>query len=142
MDVGGYRHNYEGFYEKISYQMSINRGRTITTPVPMQWRGELLHFFFSPSSFFSSPLPSSSPCLLLSPCTHTRIWGGAELSSLCLLLSPCKHECVKGRKRVPLSLPALVRAKGEGGEFDELRARDRQLHTVSCQNKVQNYQFN
>ena len=30
MDVGGYRHNYEGFYEKTSYQMSINRGRTTT----------------------------------------------------------------------------------------------------------------
>ena len=22
MDAGGYRHNYEGFYEKTSYQMS------------------------------------------------------------------------------------------------------------------------
>ena len=31
MDVGGYRHNYEGFYKKISYQMSMNRGRTATT---------------------------------------------------------------------------------------------------------------
>ena len=31
MDVGGYRHNYEGFYEKTLYQMSINRGRTTTT---------------------------------------------------------------------------------------------------------------
>ena len=31
MDVGGYRHNYEGFYEKTSYQMSINRGRMTTT---------------------------------------------------------------------------------------------------------------
>ena len=31
MDVGGYRHNYEGFYEKTSYQMSINRGSTTTT---------------------------------------------------------------------------------------------------------------
>ena len=31
MDVGGYRHNYEGFYEKTSYQMSINSGRMITT---------------------------------------------------------------------------------------------------------------
>ena len=27
MDVGGYRHNYEGFYEKYIYQMSVNRGR-------------------------------------------------------------------------------------------------------------------
>ena len=26
MDVGGYRHNYGGFYEKTSFQMSINRG--------------------------------------------------------------------------------------------------------------------
>ena len=31
MDVGGYRYNYEGFYEKTSYQMSINRVRTTTT---------------------------------------------------------------------------------------------------------------
>ena len=31
MDVGGYRHNYEGFYEKSSYQMPINRERTTTT---------------------------------------------------------------------------------------------------------------
>ena len=26
MDVGRYRHNYEGFYEKSTYQMFINRG--------------------------------------------------------------------------------------------------------------------
>ena len=31
MDVGGYRHNYEGFYEKTSLQMSISRERTTTT---------------------------------------------------------------------------------------------------------------
>ena len=31
MDVGGYRHNYEDFYEKTSSQMSINRGRMTTT---------------------------------------------------------------------------------------------------------------
>ena len=31
MDIGGYRHNYEGFYEKTSYQMSINMGRMTTT---------------------------------------------------------------------------------------------------------------
>ena len=31
MDVGGYRHNYEGFHEKTSFLMSINRGRTTTT---------------------------------------------------------------------------------------------------------------
>ena len=30
MDVGRYRHNYEGFYKKTSFQMSINRGRTTT----------------------------------------------------------------------------------------------------------------
>ena len=30
IDVGVYRHNYEGFYEKTSYQMSINRGRMTT----------------------------------------------------------------------------------------------------------------
>ena len=31
MDVGGYRDSYEGFYEKTSYRMSINRGRMVTT---------------------------------------------------------------------------------------------------------------
>ena len=31
IDVGGYIHNYEGFYEKFTYQMSINQGRMITT---------------------------------------------------------------------------------------------------------------
>ena len=31
IDVGGYRYNYEGFYEKSTYQMSINRVRMITT---------------------------------------------------------------------------------------------------------------
>ena len=31
MDVGEYRYNYKGFYEKTSYQMSINRGRMTTT---------------------------------------------------------------------------------------------------------------
>ena len=31
MDVSGYRHNYEGFYEKTLYQISINRGRMIRT---------------------------------------------------------------------------------------------------------------
>ena len=31
MDVGRYRHNYEGFDEKTSYQMSINRRITTTT---------------------------------------------------------------------------------------------------------------
>ena len=31
MAVGGYRHYYEDFYEKTSFQMSINRERTTTT---------------------------------------------------------------------------------------------------------------
>ena len=31
IDVGGYTYNYEGFYEKTSYQISINRGRMNTT---------------------------------------------------------------------------------------------------------------
>ena len=42
MDVGGYRHNYEGFYEKTSFQMSINRGRM---KVPMQALWEFSPFF-------------------------------------------------------------------------------------------------
>ena len=31
IDVCGYKHNYDSFYEKFIYQMSINRGRTTTT---------------------------------------------------------------------------------------------------------------
>ena len=31
MDLGKYRHNYEDFYEKSIYQISINRGTMITT---------------------------------------------------------------------------------------------------------------
>ena len=31
MDVSGYRYTYEGFYEKTSYQMAINRGIMTTT---------------------------------------------------------------------------------------------------------------
>ena len=31
MDFGRCRHNYEGFYEKSAYQISINRGRMTTT---------------------------------------------------------------------------------------------------------------
>ena len=46
MDAGGYRHNDEGFYEKTSFQMSINRARTTTT------EGALWEF----SSFFSFSL--------------------------------------------------------------------------------------
>ena len=30
MNIGGYRHIYEGFYEKSIYQMTINRERTTT----------------------------------------------------------------------------------------------------------------
>ena len=47
MDVGGYRHNYEGFYEKTSFQMSINRGREqLQLKVPMQALWEFSHFFY------------------------------------------------------------------------------------------------
>ena len=45
MDVGGYRHNYEGFYEKTSFQMSINRERTTQLKVPMQASREFSPFF-------------------------------------------------------------------------------------------------
>ena len=31
MHVGGYVHYYEGFYEKSTYQIFINVGRTTTT---------------------------------------------------------------------------------------------------------------
>ena len=31
MDVDGYRHNYEGFYEKFIYQIFVNRERMNTT---------------------------------------------------------------------------------------------------------------
>ena len=31
IDVGGCRHNYDCFYEKIIYQISINRRKTTTT---------------------------------------------------------------------------------------------------------------
>ena len=44
MDVGGYRHNYEGFYEKNSYQMSINRERTTTTQGAHAGLMEILSF--------------------------------------------------------------------------------------------------
>ena len=37
IDLGRYRHNYESFYEKFTYQMSINRGR-MTTPQDDQAR--------------------------------------------------------------------------------------------------------
>ena len=47
MDVGGYRHNYEGIYEKTSYQMSINRGRTTTTEGAHASRGNSLLYSLS-----------------------------------------------------------------------------------------------
>ena len=31
IDVSRYRHNYEGFYEKSTHQLSKNRGRMTTT---------------------------------------------------------------------------------------------------------------
>ena len=36
MDVGGYRHNNKGFFEKFTFPKSINRGRTTIIEVPMQ----------------------------------------------------------------------------------------------------------
>ena len=31
IDVGGYKYNYVGFYEKFIYKISMNRVRTTTT---------------------------------------------------------------------------------------------------------------
>ena len=45
INVGGYRHNYEGFYEKILYQMSINRGRATTNKGAHASPGEFSPFF-------------------------------------------------------------------------------------------------
>ena len=45
MDVGEYRHNYGGFYEKTSYQMSINRGRTTKTRGGHASLVRILYFF-------------------------------------------------------------------------------------------------
>ena len=47
MDVGRYKHNYEGFYIKITYQMSINRGRMTTTQGAHASLVVILTFFFS-----------------------------------------------------------------------------------------------
>ena len=48
MDVGGYKHNYEGFYEKTSYQISINREKTTTTKkCPCKPCGNSLLFYLS-----------------------------------------------------------------------------------------------
>ena len=44
IDVGRYIYNYEGFYEKFAYQMSINREKS-QLKVPMQALWEFSHFF-------------------------------------------------------------------------------------------------
>ena len=51
MDVSGYRHNYGGFYEKTSYQMSINRGRMTTIQGAHASFLGILSFFSSLQSF-------------------------------------------------------------------------------------------
>ena len=56
MDLGRYKHNYEGFYEKSTYQMSINMGRTITTQGAHASRVEILPFIL----FLSCRLKSRS----------------------------------------------------------------------------------
>ena len=49
MNVGGHRHYYESFYEKSTYQISINRGRTTTTQGAHESLVRILSFllFFS-----------------------------------------------------------------------------------------------
>ena len=49
MDVGGYRHNYEDFYEKSTHQMSINRERMITTQGAHPSLMGILSFLLFPS---------------------------------------------------------------------------------------------
>ena len=44
MDVSRYRHNYEGFYEKFTNQMSINRGRMAATQAVHASIVEILYF--------------------------------------------------------------------------------------------------
>ena len=45
VDLDGYSHNYEGFYEKLRYQMSINRRKTtITQGVHAKFENSLLYF--------------------------------------------------------------------------------------------------
>ena len=46
IDVGGYMHNYEGFYEKFTYQMSINREKKITTQGAHASLVRILSFLF------------------------------------------------------------------------------------------------
>ena len=45
IDFDGYKHNYEGFYEKSTYQMSINKGRMTTTQGAHASLVRLLSFF-------------------------------------------------------------------------------------------------
>ena len=45
MYIGGYRHDCEGFYEKTTYQMSINKGRITTFKEPIQGSWEFSPFF-------------------------------------------------------------------------------------------------
>ena len=51
MDAGGYKHNYEGFYEKFTYQMSINRGITTTRVGWSRSRSGFWHIIRSTSEF-------------------------------------------------------------------------------------------
>ena len=46
MDVGGYKHNYKGFYKKSTYQMSIYRGRMTTNKGSHASLMEILSFLF------------------------------------------------------------------------------------------------
>ena len=45
MEVGGYIHDYEGFYEKFTYLMSKNKGRMTTLKLPIQVLSEFSPFF-------------------------------------------------------------------------------------------------
>ena len=45
IDVVRHRHNYEGFYKKFTYQMSINRRERPQLKVPMQALWEFFPFF-------------------------------------------------------------------------------------------------
>ena len=46
INIGKYRNNYEGFYKKSTYQMTIHRGRIITIQgYHISLTGILLSFF-------------------------------------------------------------------------------------------------
>ena len=47
MDIGGYRHNFEGFWEKFTYLMSINKEKmnTIEGAHTKFMKSSLLSFF-------------------------------------------------------------------------------------------------